>query len=126
MTVKFKFDYVLNLHDKNIYIDHIEKYGVEDEVAYDHSLVKVNKRDIKEIIKAPDGSAAITTKYNPDSTFTTLEEYDEVFDIIQKADLAVDIMLQEKVYIFDDFEVDDEELNVCESWSDMRDVLMND
>jgi hypothetical protein len=52
---------------------------------------------------------------------TAIEDYDEVIDTLQKANLALDIMRQEKVYIFDDFEVDDDELNVCEFWSTIRD-----
>ena len=122
MTVNFKFDYVLNLHDKNTYINHIEQYGIEDEIAYERSLLHINKRDIKEITKSPDGSATITFKHN-ETVVTTLEEYDDIYEVIQKADIALDIMYQEKVYIFDEFEVDEDELNVCESWSAMRDEL---
>jgi hypothetical protein len=50
----------------------------------------------------------------------TVEDYDNVVEVIQKANLAVDIMQQEKVYIFEDFEVDDDELTVTESWSAIR------
>ena len=50
-----------------------------------------------------------------------IESCDEIFNTIQKANFAVDIMHKEKVYIFDDFEVDDDELNVCESWNAIRD-----
>lgn len=122
MTVNFKFDYVLNLHDRNVYINAIND-GVEDEVAFNHSLVKVNKRDIKDIAKSSDGSAVIQMKSKFAGLLTTVEEYDDVFEVMRKANLALDIMHQEKVYIFDEFEVDDDELTVCDSWCDMRDNL---
>lgn len=120
MTVKFKFDYVLNLHNKNSYINYIERDGLEEEIAFKRSLFQLNKGDIKSINKTSDGSAIIMMK-NKEGLLTTVENYDEVIDTIQKANLALDIMCQEKVYIFDDFEVDDDELNVCESWSAIRD-----
>lgn len=121
MTVKFKFDYVLNLHNRNSYINYIEKDGVEEEIAFKRSLFQLNKGDIKSITKTSDGSAIIMMK-NKEGLLTTVEDYDEVIDTIQKANLALDIMRQEKVYIFDDFVVDDDELNVCESWSAIRDA----
>ena len=31
-------------------------------------------------------------------------------------------MHQEKVFIFDDFVVDTDELNVCNNWSEMKDI----
>jgi hypothetical protein len=34
MTVKFKFDYVLNLHNKHSYITAIEKDGIKEEIAF--------------------------------------------------------------------------------------------
>jgi bifunctional DNA-binding transcriptional regulator/antitoxin component of YhaV-PrlF toxin-antitoxin module len=121
MTVKFKFDYVLNLHNRNSYINYIEKDGVEEEIAFKRSLFQLNKGDIKSITKTSDGSAIIMMK-NKEGLLTTVEDYDEIIDTIQKANLALDIMRQEKVYIFDNFEVDDDELNVCESWSAIRDA----
>ena len=120
MTVKFKFDYVLNLHNKNSYINYIERDGLEEEIAFKRSLFQINRVDIKSITKTSDGSAIIMMK-NKEGLLTTVEDYDEVIDTMQKANLALDIMRQEKVYIFDDFEVDDDELNVCESWSAIRD-----
>lgn len=120
MTVKFKFDYVLNLHNKNSYINYIERDELEEEIAFKRSLFQLNKGDIKSVTKSSDGSAIIMMK-NKEGLLTAVEDYDEVIDTIQKANLALDIMRQEKVYIFDDFEVDDDELNVCESWSAIRD-----
>lgn len=120
MTVKFKLDYVLNLHDRNSYINAIERNGINEEIAFKRSLFQLNKGDIKSITKSSDGSAIIMMKNN-EGLLTAVEDYDDVIDTIQKADLALDIMYQEKVYIFDDFEVDDDELNVCESWSAIRD-----
>ena len=121
MTVKFKFEYVLNLHNRNSYITAIEKDGVEEEIAFRRSLVQVNKGDVKSVVKTSDGSA-IVTRRSISHPITTIETYDEVLDAIQKANLAVDIMHQEKVYIFDDFEVDSDELNVCNTWNALKDV----
>lgn len=121
MTVNFKFDYVLTLHDRNVYVNAIEQDGVDEEVAYKRSKVKVNKRDIKDITKSSDGSAVIMFKSKFASLLKTVEEYDDVFEVMRKADLAVDIMHQEKIYIFDEFEVDEEELSICESWCNIRD-----
>ena len=121
MTVKFKFDYVLDLHNRQSYITAIEKDGVEEEVAYKQSLVPINKGDIKSITKNKDGSATIIRKsINP--PLTTVEDYDEIHDAIQNANLALDIMHQEKVFIFDNFVVDSDELNVCNNWSEMKDI----
>lgn len=121
MTVKFKFDYVLDLHNRQSYITAIERDGVEEEVAYKRSLVQINKGDIKSITKNKDGSSTIIRKsINP--PLTTIEDYDEILDTIQNANLALDIMYQEKVYIFDDFVVDTDELNVCNNWSEMKDI----
>lgn len=121
MTVNFKFEYVLNLHNKHSYINAIERDGVEEDIAYKRSLVQVSKYDIKSITKSSDGSAVIIRKsINP--PLTTVEDYDEILDTMQKANLAMDIMRQERIYIFDDFEVDDDELNVCEDWSTLKDV----
>lgn len=121
MTVKFKLDYVLNLHDRNSYINAIERNGINEEIAFKRSLVQINKGDIKSITKTSDGSAVIMRKDKSAGLLTTVEDYDDIIDNMQKANLALDIMRQEKVYIFDDFEVDDDELNVCESWSAIRD-----
>lgn len=121
MTVNFKFDYVLNLHDKDSYINYIERDGMNDEEAYKKSSFNVNKRDIKDIAKTSDGFAILRLKNKFAALITTLEEYEDVIEVMRKADLAVDIMHQEKIYIFDEFEVDDDELTVCDSWCDMRD-----
>lgn len=120
MTVNFKFDYVLNLHDRNKYINLIEKDGMKEEDAFNRSLIKVNKYDIKSINKSFNGLAIIMFKNNSSSIITTIEDYDEVIDVIQKANLALDIMSQERIYIFDEFEVDDDELNICEFWESMK------
>ena len=115
MTVKFKFDYMLNLHNRNTYIQAIDRDGVDEEVAYKKSLVQVNRFDIKSIDKGTDGAAIIMMKKNS-MLLRTVEEYDEVIDTMQKANLALDIMKDKKVFIFDDFEVDSDELNICEGW----------
>ena len=121
MTVKFQFNYVLDLHNRQSYITAIERDGVEEEIAYKRSLVQINKGDIKSITKTKDGSAIIIRKsINP--PLTTIEDYDEIIDTIQNANLALDIMHQEKVFIFDDFVVDSDELNVCNNWSEMKDI----
>jgi predicted RNase H-like nuclease (RuvC/YqgF family) len=121
MTVNFKFEYVLNLHNKHSYIAASEKDGVEEDIAYRRSLVQIKKGDIKSVTKTSDGSAVIIRKsINP--PLTTIEDYDEILDTIQKANLALDIMRQEKIYMFDDFEVDGDELNVCEAWHSLKDV----
>lgn len=121
MTVNFKFEYVLNLHNKHTYINAIEKDGLDDDTAFRQSLVQIKKGDIKSVTKTSDGSAIIVRKsINP--PLTTIEDYNEILDTIQKANLAVDIMRQEKIYIFDDFEVDSDELNVCEAWNALKDV----
>lgn len=121
MTVNFKFEYVLNLHNKHTYINAIEKDGVDDDVAFRRSLVQISKYDIKSITKTSDGSAVITRKsINP--PLTTIEDYNEILDVMEKANLAQDIMHQEKIYIFDNFEVDSDELNVCNTWNVLRDI----
>ena len=121
MTVKFKFDYVLDLHNRQSYITAIERDGIDEELAYKRSLVQINKGDIKSITKTKNGAAIIIRKsINP--PLTTVEDYDEILDAIQNANLALDIMHQEKVYIFDDFVVDSDELNVCNNWSEMKDI----
>lgn len=123
MTVKFKFDYVMYLHDRNVYINSIEKDGMEEEIAFKKSLVKLNSGDIKDITKSTDGSAIIKMKNKFAGLLTTFEDYEDVIEVMRKANLALDIMYQEKVYIFDDFKVDDDELNVCDSWIDIKDDM---
>lgn len=120
MTVKFKLDYVMYLHDINIYKNSIEKDGVEEEIAFNNSLVKLNRGDIKDITKSTDGSAIIKMKNKFAGLLTTFEDYEDVIEVMRKADLALDIMYQEKVYIFDDFKVDDDELNMCDVWKEMK------
>ena len=121
MTVKFKFDYVLDLHNRQSYITAIERDGIDEETAYKRSLVQINKGDIKSITKSKGGYANVILKKNV-PTLATIEDYDEIIDVIQNANLAVDIMHQEKVYIFDGWEVDTDELNVCNNWSAMKDI----
>lgn len=121
MTVKFKFDYVINLHDRQRYTTSIDRDGVDEDVALKKSSIQINRSDIKSITKAPDGGALILLK-KTEETIDTIEEYTDIIDIIQNANLALDIMHQEKVYIFDDFEVDADELNVCNNWSEMKDI----
>lgn len=116
MIVKFNFDYMLNLHNRNTYIQAIECDGVDEEVAYKKSLVQANRFDIKSIDKGTDGEAIIMMKKNS-TLLRTVEEYDDVIDTMQKANLALDIMKDKKVFIFDDFEVDSDELNICEGWN---------
>lgn len=123
MTVKFKFDYVMYLHDRNVYINSIEKDGMEEEIAFNKSLVLLNRGDIKDITKSTDGSAIIKMKNKFAGLLTTVEDYEDVIEVMRKANLALDIMYQEKVYIFDDFKVDDDELNVCDSWIDIKDDM---
>ena len=115
MEVKFKFDYVLNLHNRNTYITAIERDGDKEEVAFKRSLVQVNRGDIKTIEKSSDGAAIIILKTNM-PLLKTVEEYDEIMDTIQKANIALDIIQKEKVYMFDSFDVDSDELNVVEGW----------
>ena len=120
MTVKFNFDYVLNMHDRNRYINAIERDGNSEDLAYKYSFVRVNRRDIKSITKLSNGSAAVNMKLSSAPVLVTVEKYDEIIDTIKKANLALDIMNKEKVYIFDDFEVDSDELNVVEGWKSMK------
>lgn len=119
MTVKFKFDYVLNLHNRNTYITAIERDGVDEEVAYKYSSVQVNRLDIKSIDRTSDGAAVIIMKTNT-PPLKTVEDYDEVIDTIQKANIALDIMQKEKVYIFDGFEVDSDEISIVEGWNEKK------
>ena len=116
MTVNFNFDYVLNMHDRSRYINAIERDGISEDLAYKYSFVRVNRRDIKSITKLSNGHAAINMKISSTPVLVTVEKYDEIIDTIKKANLALDIMKQEKIYIFDDFEVDSDELNVVEGW----------
>ena len=115
MTVKFKFDYVLNLHNKHSYITAIDKDGVTEDVALRRSLVQVNRLDIKSVTKLSDGTSTIIFKGDKPS-LTTVEQYNDILDNIQKANIALNIMQQEKIYIFDKFEVDSDELNVVQNW----------
>ena len=119
MTVKFKFDYVLNLHNRNTYITAIERDGDKEEVAFKRSLVQVNRLDIKSIEKTSDGAAVLIMKTNT-PPLKTVEEYDEVIDTIQRANIALDIMQKEKVYIFDEFDVDTDELAIVDGWYDKK------
>ena len=123
MTVNFNFDYVLNLHDRTKYINAIERDGISEDLAYKYSFVRVNRRDIKSITKLSNGSAAVNIvnmKRSSAIVLVTVEKYDEIIDTIKKANLALDIMKQEKIYIFDDFEVDSDELNVVEGWKAIK------
>lgn len=119
MEVKFKFDYVLNLHNRNTYITAIERDGDKEEVAFKRSLVQVNRSDIKSIDKTSDGAAVLIMKTNT-STLKTVEEYNEVIDTIQRANIALEIMQKEKVYMFDGFEVDTDELSIIDGWYDKK------
>lgn len=115
MTVKFNFDYVLNLHNRTKYINSIERDGLAEDVAYNSSLIQLNRTNIKSITKLSNGSASIMMKKSA-LTLTTIEKYNDVIDAIKKANKALDIMKQEKIYIFDNFEVDSDELGVVEGY----------
>lgn len=119
MEVKFKFDYVLNLHNRNTYITAIEKDGDKEEVAFKRSLVQVNRLDIKSINKSSDGAAVLIMKTNT-PPLKTVEEYNEVIETIQKANIALEIMRKEKVYMFDEFDVDADELDIVDGWYDNK------
>ena len=119
MEVKFKFDYVLNLHNRNTYITAIERDGDKEEVAFKRSLVQVNRLDIKSINKSSDGAAVLIMKTNT-PPLKTVEEYNEVIDTIQRANIALEIMQKEKVYMFDGFEVDTDELSIIDGWYDKK------
>lgn len=123
MTVNFKFNYTINIHDKHRYVNYIEKDGLKEEVAFKRSSMQINKDDIKAVNRSSDGYAIIVLKSNQGVAITTVEAYDEVLDTIQNANTALKIMNQNKVYIFDEFEVDSDELNVCNSWSDIKDDM---
>jgi hypothetical protein len=124
MEVKFKFDYVLNLHNRNTYITAIERDGDKEEVAFKRSLVQVNRLDIKSINKSSDGAAVLIMKTNTPS-LKTVEEYDEVIDTIQRANIALDIMQKEKVYMFDGFDVDTDELAIIDGWYNKKTTKKN-
>ena len=113
MKVNFKFDYVLNLHNRHSYINAIERDGMDDDTAFKKSLVQVSKQDIKSINKMSDGSATVIMKKSA-APLTTVEDYEEIIDAIHYSNMAVNMMYQNKIYIFDDFEVDNDELSVCE------------
>lgn len=121
MEVKFKFDYVLNLHNRNTYITAIERDGDNEEVAFKRSLVQVNRLDIKSIEKTSDGAAVLIMKTNT-PPLKTVEEYDEVIDTIHKANKALSIMQTEKIYLFDGFEVDSDELNIVDGWDELKTI----
>lgn len=121
MTVKFKFDYVLNLHNRNTYITAIERDGDKEEIAFKRSLVQVNRLNIKSIDKTSDGAAVLIMKTNT-PPLKTVEEYDEVIDTIQKANKALGIMQKEKIYLFDGFEVDSDELNIVDGWDELKTI----
>jgi hypothetical protein len=114
MTVKFMFDYVLILHNKHKYITAIERDGIDEETAFKRSLVQINRSDIKSITKMSDSTATIMLKKNLPSLIT-VENYDEIIDTIHNANLAVDLMRQDKVYFFDEFEVNSDELNIMQN-----------
>lgn len=120
MTVNFNFDYVLNMHDRNRYTNAIERDGISEDLAYKYSSVRVKKGDIKTITKLSNGSAAVNMKQSSNKALVTVEKYDEIQDVISKANKALGIMQQEKVYLFDDFEVDSDELNVVEGWTEIK------
>jgi hypothetical protein len=115
MNVKFKFDYVLNFHNKHSYITAIDRDGVAEEIAFQRSIVQINRFDINSITKLSDGTANIIMK-NTGVSLETVEQYNDIIETIQKANVALKIMQQEKVYIFDSFEVDSDELNVVNEW----------
>lgn len=119
MEVKFKFDYVLNLHNRNAYITAIERDGDKEAVAFKRSLVQVNRLDIKSINKSSDGAAVLIMKTNT-PPLKTVEEYNEVIETIQKANIALEIMRKEKVYMFDEFDVDADELDIVDGWYDNK------
>lgn len=119
MEVKFKFDYVLNLHNRNTYITAIERDGDKEEVAFKRSLVQVNRLDIKSIEKSSDGAAVLIMKTNM-PPLKTVEDYDEVINTIHRANIALDIMQKEKVYVFDGFDVDTDELAIIDGWYDKK------
>jgi hypothetical protein len=110
---------VLNLHNRNTYITAIERDGDKEEVAFKRSLVQVNRSDIKSIDKTSDGAAVLIMKTNT-SPLKTVEEYNEVIDTIQRANIALEIMQKEKVYMFDGFEVDTDELSIIDGWYDKK------
>ena len=71
--------------------------------------------DIKSIDKASDGSAVLIMKNNT-PPLKTVEEYDEAIDTIKRANIALEIMQKEKVYMFDAFEVDTDEMSIIDGW----------
>lgn len=120
MTVNFNFNYVLNLHNREKYINAIEQKGLNEDIAYKKSLVQVNRDDIKVITKMSNCAAYITLKSKDSTEFTTLETYDEIHDTINKSNIALDIMRKHKIYAFDDFEVDSDELNIIEGFKEIE------
>ena len=118
MKVNFKFICTLNLHNKTSYINYIEREGIDEETAYNRSEVHIDKSDIKSVDKTKDGYAKITRK-SSNIQLVTIESYDEILDVLHNTDIALSIMNQERVYIFDDFEVSSDELKVSEGWGEM-------
>jgi hypothetical protein len=108
------------MHDRNRYINAIERDGIGEDLAYKYSFVRVNRSDIKSITKLSNGHAAVNMKRSSTPVLVTVEKYDEIIDTIQKVNIALDIMKQEKIYIFDDFEVDSDELNVVEGLKEIK------
>lgn len=119
MIVNFNFNYALELHDRHIYISAIEKDGEPEENAYKKALVIVHKNDIKSLIKSQNGAGKLMFRTIRPS-IETIESYEEIVDAIQKANKALDIMNQEKIYIFDDFKVDSDELNIVDGWDAIK------
>lgn len=119
MTVNFKFICTLNLHNKTSYINYIERDGIDEETAYNRSTVQLDKSDIKSVDKTKDGYATITRK-STRIPLVTIESYNEILEVLHNTDIAMSIMNQEKLYIFDDFEVSSDELKVSEGWSEIK------
>lgn len=111
MTVEFKFECMLNLHNRNTYINLI-KDEVEQNEAYKLSNMQININNIKSISKMSNGSALISLKLTSTLAIPTIEKYDEIVDVINKANIALNKMNKEKIYIFKDFIIDSKELIV--------------
>ena len=93
-------------------------------MAYKRSLVQINKGDIKSITKTKDGAATIIRKsINP---LTTIEDYDEIRCYPERKSCTGYNAPRKKVFIFDDFVVDTDELNICNNWSEMKDIERED
>ena len=79
----------------------------------------VHKNDIKSLTKSQNGAGKLMFRTIRPS-IETIESYEEIVDAIQKANKALDIMNQEKIYIFDDFKVDSDELTIVDGWDAMK------